>query len=190
MAARPGLPSSTARIRPGRFYLPTWFMSRPQIGTIAPANLEGVQMSWRYFLPSDLDDETRALIWRLCLTVTLILYIAWSNSKYGHVTQEQFLQHEFRVHKEIEAVRTKVETLENTAVLTEADLREFRAEVKSAELFNLQVRLCEIRESDNGPGSEVANEYERRILEMASEYRRLTDSNFPLKRCTGLGGYP
>lgn len=146
-------------------------------------------MPWQYLLPRDMDDETRSLIWRLLLTLLLVIYIGWSNSKYGHAQHEDLVQTEHRISDHIQRLELRIDTLENTAHITEREFRRFRAEIKAQNLFNLQVRLCEFRDEGRGD-SEIAIEYEKQILDMLAEYRKLTGAGYPLKACTGIGGTP
>lgn len=140
-------------------------------------------------LPKNLNDETRALIWRLLLTVIIVLYIAWSNNaidQSGHVLQGQFRDYQTNVREKMGAFHTRVGRLESEVMdVSDGFVILRRDSVKNA-IFEISARLCELRA--NAENRELQEMYEQEILELTEQYRTLAGGSYPIKSCTGLGG--
>lgn len=141
-------------------------------------------------LPANIDDNTRSLVWRILLTLTLFGYIFWANGfipESGHVQYYEMNDRVQHLDSKISVISGRVDSIESTMSGVDKSVRELRLENIRANIFTWQVRLCELHDG-NSPNPNLEQIYEKQILELFEQYRTLRGSDYPLKPCTGMRG--
>lgn len=139
-------------------------------------------------LPKDMNEETRSLLWRVLITLFLIVYVFWANGfieNTGHVSHNQFAERQRFVDEQFQAVIKRVQKTESAVLEVDSGIRQLRLEAIRANLFNAQAKLCELH-AENGANRDVIMVYEQQVLNLWEEYRTLNDGEYPLKPCTGM----